>query len=118
MKQATIAACCLALASGLSSAPVRAQEIGQVVRIGEGLTLDPIVAARLRYETVDQDGVAESADALTRRGRIGAELEAGGFSILAEGEGTVALAGGYNDTLLGNGVEPFPVVADPENVAF
>ena len=48
--------------------------------------------------------------------RAGAELKADGFFVLAEGEGTLALADDYNDTLPGNGVEPFPTVADPENL--
>ena len=84
--------------------------------LGDGVTLDPIIAARLRYETVDQANFPTDADALTLRGRLGAELKADGFSFLAEGEGTLALADDYNDTLPGNGVEPFPTVADPENL--
>ena len=71
---------------------------------------------RLRYETVDQDNVAESADAATLRVRAGAELKASGFAFLAEGEGTLALVDDYNDTLPGNGIEPFPTVGDPENL--
>ena len=38
------------------------------------------------------------------------------ISVTAEGEATLALSGDYNDTLPGNGAEPFPVVADPENL--
>jgi hypothetical protein len=65
---------------------------------------------------VDQANLPNSADALTLRARVGAELKGGGFSFLAEAEGTLALVRDYNDTLPGNGVEPFPVVADPENL--
>lgn len=89
---------------------------GEPIAIGEGATLDPIVAARLRYEIVDQANLPDSADALTLRARVGGELKVSGFSLLAEGEGTLALSKDYNDTLPGNGVEPFPVVADPENL--
>src|SRR5690606_26401709 len=89
---------------------------GDPVEIGGGATLDPILAARLRHESVDQAGMSEDAEALTLRGRAGAELAIDGFSFLAEAEGTLALTGDYNDTLPGNGLEPFPVVADPENV--
>jgi hypothetical protein len=48
--------------------------------------------------------------------RAGAEIKGGGFFLLAEGEGTLALADDYNDTLPGNGIEPFPTVGDPENL--
>lgn len=89
---------------------------GDPVEIGGGATLDPILAARLRHESVDQAGMPEDAEALTLRGRAGAELAIDGFSFLAEAEGTLALTGDYNDTLPGNGLELFPVVADPENV--
>jgi len=92
------------------------QDIGKPVTIADGVTLDPIIDANLRYEYVDQAGIAEDADAVTLRTRLGAELKADGFSLLAEGEGTVALGDHYNDTLPGNGVEPYPTVADPENI--
>lgn len=102
--------CTLACASPAMAAP------GDPVEIGDGVTLDPILEALLRYEHVDQSGIANNADALTLRARIGAELKTSGFFLLAEGEGTLALSGKYNDTLPGNGVEPYPVVADPENI--
>src|SRR5690606_9519868 len=85
---------------------------GDPVEIGGGATLDPILAARLRHESVDQAGMPEDAEALTLRGRAGAELAIDGFSFLAEAEGTLALTGDYNDTLPDNGLELFPVVAD------
>jgi hypothetical protein len=108
--------CLLAAVSGLVwTAPALAAP-GDPLILAEGVTFDPIVAARLRYEAVDQDGIAEGADALTLRVRAGAEIKASGFSILAEGEGTLALSADYNDTLPGNGIEPFPVVADPETL--
>ena len=110
------AALALATPAALAGAQAQAQDIGAPLEIATGVTLDPVVAARLRYETVDQDGIAESADALTLRIRAGAEVKLSGFSILAEGEGTAALVDGYNDTLPGNGIELFPVVADPENL--
>jgi hypothetical protein len=53
---------------------------------------------------------------VTARIRAGLELKASGFSLLAEGESTIPLVDDYNDTLPGNGVEPFPIVADPGNV--
>lgn len=89
---------------------------GDAVEIGDGATLDPLLSLRLRSESVDRAGMPNDAQALTLRARAGAELEAGGFSILAEGEGTLALTGDYDDTLPGNGIEPFPTVPDPENI--
>ena len=53
---------------------------------------------------------------MTLRVRLGGEVKAEGFSLLAEGEGTVALDDHYSDTLPGNGVEPYPTVPDPENI--
>jgi len=115
MNKTTIGVCGFALASALAI-PAHAQDLGKPVELAEGITLDPILAARLRYEAVDQDGFPDSAEALTLRARAGAEIKSGGFSLLAEGEGTLALTDDYNDTLPGNGVEPFPTVADPENL--
>lgn len=93
-----------------------AQNIGKPVEIAERVTLDPIIDANLRYESVNQAGIANDADAVTFRLRLGGEIKAHGFAFLAEGEGTIALSSNYNDTLPGNGVEPYPVVADPENI--
>jgi hypothetical protein len=107
--------CLLAAVSSLAWAAPALAAPGDPVTIAEGVTLDPILAARLRYESVDAANFPNSADALTIRARAGAELKASGFSFLVEGEGTLALADDYNDTLPDNGVEPFPVVADPEN---
>ncbi|HXG82347.1 MAG TPA: alginate export family protein [Sphingomicrobium sp.] len=76
--------------------------------------LKPIADMRLRYEHVDQDGVVEEADALTYRIRAGAELKWQDWSLLAEGEGTAALAEQYDSGL--NGKTQYPIVADPENI--
>jgi hypothetical protein len=105
-----------ALAAGAAAltTPAAAQDWGTPIPMGDGVSLDPIVAARVRYENVAQDGIANQAEAITARLRIGAELRVSGFSLLAEGEGTAALNADYNDTLPGNGVEPFPIVSDPE----
>lgn len=70
------------------------------------------VDVRLRYEGVDQ-GLANSADALTVRNRVALRTgEWNGFSLLLEGEDVRALVEDYNST--GNGRIGFPVVADPE----
>ncbi len=88
---------------------------GDPVVIAEGLTLDPIVNARLAYEHVDQP--ATNADALTLRTRAGIELASDiGLSFLVESEATLGIHNDFNDTNAGNGIEPFSVVADPENI--
>lgn len=76
--------------------------------------MKPIVDARLRYETIDQDGIVRDADALTLRLRAGFELKKGDFALLAEGEGTLALVERYNSSV--NGRTAYPTVADPENI--
>ncbi|WP_240616724.1 alginate export family protein [Sphingorhabdus sp. YGSMI21] len=88
---------------------------GDPVVVAEGLTLDPIFDARLAYEHVDQP--VTSADSLTLRTRAGLELASDiGLSFLVESEATLGIINDYNDTNAGNGVEPFSVVADPENI--
>jgi hypothetical protein len=78
------------------------------------LTFKPLVDARLRYENVEQAGIANEADAVTLRLRAGGEVKKGRFSLLAEAEGTLAINEDYNST--SNLKTMFPVVADPENV--
>jgi len=56
------------------------------------LTFKPLIDTRLRYENVDQTGVAREADAITARVRAGYELSSGPFSFLAEAEGTLAIS--------------------------
>jgi hypothetical protein len=104
-----------ALPATLAAIPAAAQDMLPATPIGGGVTLDPILAARLRYEGVDQANFPDQADALTLRVRAGAEIKGSGFFFLGEAEGTLGFADDYNDTLPGNGVEPFPTVADPEN---
>jgi hypothetical protein len=74
----------------------------------------PLLDFRLRWENADQDGFAKDADALTLRGRAGAELTWQDWSLLAEGEGTAALVERYDSGL--NDKTAHPIVADPENV--
>jgi hypothetical protein len=79
------------------------------------VTLAPVVDARLRYETVDQDGVAADADAVTMRVRAGVQATSGHWSALAIAQGNLAIGGNYYDGL--NGTATRPLVADPQNVA-
>ena len=74
---------------------------------------DVILDMRLRHETVDQDGFAKDAQALTLRTRLGYETPAWrGFKALVEVENVAVLDGSYNSTT--NGRTRYPVVADPK----
>ena len=114
-----LALLCAASAMG-SAAPACAQSgpfAAAPVQIADDTTLDLIVDGMLRYETVSQpDTPLQDADALTFRMRSGAELVSHGFFVLGEAEATLAIVDNYNDTIPGNGIEPYPVVPDPENV--
>ena len=78
-------------------------------------TFKPIIDARLRYENVDQTGIARNANALTARVRAGFDvLVLPQTRLLVEGEGTLAISDQYNSTT--NGKTLFPSVADPENI--
>lgn len=81
----------------------------------QDVTLKPLGEARLRYESVDQDGLAAEAHALTLRLRAGVEAKAGRWSALVEGQGTLAVVDDYFDGL--HGAATRPLVADPENIA-
>ena len=73
----------------------------------------PIVDLRLRSESVDQAGMAEDADALTLRARLGFETgKAWDTSFLAEGDFLTPFDSHYNSTV--NGKTAYPVVADAE----
>ena len=102
----------LAFASAASLAPALGAETWeQALREG-----DAIVDLRARYESVEQDGFASSADALTNRLRVGyqtAPLK--GTAFLAEGVLVGDLIDDYNSTT--NGQTEYPVVADPTDFA-
>lgn len=69
--------------------------------------------ARIRYEAVSQDGIAENADALTYRLRAGFETgKLWDTSFLVEFDYIDDLVGDFNSTI--NGKTQFPVVADPD----
>lgn len=68
---------------------------------------------RIRFETADFSGNANTAEALSWRNRLGAEFSFGqGWSVLVEGEHVFHLIDDFNDTV--NGQTQFPVIADPE----
>ena len=95
----------IAAAALAAGGPACAQEI----------TLKPLLDARLRYETVDQDGLTANAHALTARLRAGLEVQDGPLSALVEGQGTLAIVDTYYDGL--HGASALPLVADPQNIS-
>lgn len=90
-----------AFAAAAAATPASAQQV------------KPLLDLRLRHEHVDQEGLADKADATTLRARAGAELTGSDWSLLAEGEGTLAPVERYDSGL--NGKLRYPLVADPEN---
>jgi len=74
----------------------------------------PNVDLRYRYETVDQDGIADTAQASTLRTRLGyTTAPFKGFKAMVEFENVTTVDGDeYNSTR--NGKTGRPVVADPE----
>lgn len=80
----------------------------------QGIALKPIGEARLRYESVEQDGITREADAVTARLRAGFELSRNDWSLLAESEATLAIDEGYHSGV--NRKTQFPIIADPENI--
>ncbi|HEX8486704.1 hypothetical protein [Sphingomonas sp.] len=83
--------------------------------LAQDIALKPLASARLRYETVEQDGIAAQADALTLRVRTGVQATSGAFAALVEAQGNLAIVGDYYDGV--NGIADCPLVADPQNVA-
>ena len=71
-------------------------QIGDPITIGDGVTFDPMLDMRLRWE--DVDATSKSADAVTLRTRLGFEIKDthSHLGFLAEAVGTVALDKGYN----------------------
>jgi hypothetical protein len=76
----------------------------------------PIVDVRLRYESVEQVGVVNDADALTIRARLGVETgKVVGTTLLAEGSFNEPLVRDYNDTIAAHDKITYATVADPQN---
>ncbi|MGE3690068.1 MAG: alginate export family protein [Novosphingobium sp.] len=123
MKKYLIAAAALAAPVALARpalADAPAHHFGDPIKIGDGVTLDPIIDARLRWEHVDQP--ATDADAVTLRLRGGFEIKhaPSHLALLAEAEGTVAPGNDYNAFPFAVATSQrrtqYSVVADPENI--
>jgi hypothetical protein len=97
----------------MKSLPLLAAVLVSSAASAQDLAFKPLLDARLRYENVDQDGIARDANALTLRLRPGFQVSDGGWSALIEGETTIAIDRHYNDGT--NGKTQFPLVVDPGN---
>lgn len=96
----------LAATGGAASAE---EDLGDALLNGK-----PIIDLRVRYEHVDQDGVANNANAYTGRARLGYETGSfHGFTALTDFD-LIGHVGpeDYNDTI--NGRTSYPVVADAD----
>ncbi len=97
-----------AISALLAAAEVRAEDT-----IAEALAASkPIVESSLRFEGVDQQGIAAKAEAVTWRNRLG--LQSGDFhgvKALVEIDSVLAPTEKYNSTI--NGKTTFPNVVDP-----
>jgi hypothetical protein len=108
MKTRILAAALLASPVALAHPAFAADKaFGDPVPMGDTLTFDPIIDARLRYEGVDQPTV--DADALTARLRAGFEIKhtPSHLSFLVEAEGLLGLVNKYN-------AFPFPLAGSPQ----
>ena len=114
MKRAprTSAVSALALALTVLLAPFSAAQAAGLMDAVKGGK--PSANLRYRYETVDQDGIADTAMASTLRTRLGyTTAPFNGYTAMVEFENVTAVDGDeYNSTL--NGKTSRPVVADPE----
>ena len=98
----------------MKTLPLLAAALLPCAASAQDFAVKPLLDARLRYENVDQDGIAKDADAVTLRLRPGLQVsDKSGWSALIEGETTLVLDTAYNDGT--NGRTQFPLVADPRN---
>ena len=105
MRKLSISTAALLAASGLSA---HAGDFDKALAASK-----PIIESSLRFEDVDQTGIANKADAVTWRNRIGWQTGAfHNWSLLVEIENTTPLTDAYNSTV--NGRTRYPSVNDPQ----
>jgi hypothetical protein len=112
----------IALLSAFSWQAIAAESVG-AVSISEAITDGKFSGNfKFRYEYVDQDGFAETADAWTLRTLVGYETKPlNGFSVNAEVYALTPFNDDYNDIKKGDPIasrRAFPVIADPEDYDF
>jgi hypothetical protein len=109
-KRLALIAC--ASTAALASLGARADGAGPKEAL---LATKPLIDLRLRFENVEQEPLANEANATTLRARLGFETgKVGNTALLAEGEGVFPIDGAYRpDPLLPKNAA-YPVVSDPE----
>jgi len=106
-----IPAVTVSILAGLASATAYAD--GFQPAISAARESKPLIDLRLRSESVDQDGMAKDAEALTLRARLGFETgKAWNTSFLAEGDLLWPFESHYNSTV--NGKTAYPIIPDAE----
>lgn len=118
------AACAAPFAFAHPASAETPKKFGDPVTVGEGLTLDPILDVRLRWEHVETPNLpaTDDADAVTFRVRSGIELKhaPSHLSFLAEGEATLGIDNSYNAfpyVIANSQRRPgFDVVPDAQNI--
>lgn len=104
------------LAATALTAPILSTQAFAEDYVGDALKSGKLILdARLRYESVSQDGFANDASGLIMRTRLGYETgDFKGFKFLAEFESTSnVLDEDYNSVKNGN--VAYPVIADPDS---
>ena len=108
----------VALAYPASASAAAPAKFGDPVSVGDGITIDPIMEARVRWENVDTPAL--DADAVTVRLRGGFEVKhaPSHLSFLAEAEATGALVDDYNGLpfILTKARPTHAIVPDADNV--
>lgn len=91
-----------------------AAHAGAPIKVGDGLTVTPLLDTRLRLEHVDEDNRRDNATAITLRLRPGIEVGTKiGLSVLVDGDFNLGLDNSFNSTT--NGKTNFSVIPDPTN---
>lgn len=81
----------------------------------QGLDFDFFADTRIRYQSISQDNLSNTAEALTFRVKTGINLELTDWlSVLVEVEGGDSLVDDFNDTI--NGQFNVPIIPDPNQL--
>jgi hypothetical protein len=103
--------------------PASAADVAQASSLKEALTEGKSdINFKLRYESVNQEGPLDTAEAFTLRSLVGYETKSfHGFSVNAEVYGLSPLNNDYNDAKKGssnNSRKKYSTIADPEDYDF
>lgn len=100
---------------GLLSFQAKAQSQEDVPPVVDNIDVNFFADGRVRYQWLEQDGLEQTANALTVSVKAGAEIEFGKvFSALVEFEGSEQLIDDFNDTT--NGRLDRPIIPDVDGL--